>query len=124
MKARLIIAFLYLASIGVAEPAGTRNRIVRVVTISQADIQVSEANAVNETLERLDRASAFRPDIAALPELFSGAEPETVPGPITKRLARVGASRYLSPGRTDAGGSKGCRAARAKPHSPKDGTRA
>jgi predicted amidohydrolase len=66
-----------------AEPA--RNPIVRVVSVSQADLRRSP-DLLNETVERLDRAASFRPDIACLPEVFVD-DVETVPGPITARLA-------------------------------------
>jgi predicted amidohydrolase len=84
VKARLCILFLAAATLPAAERA--RNPIVRVVTVSQADLPRS-GHLLEDTLERLERAAAFRPDIAALPEVFVDAPPEAVPGPVTKRLA-------------------------------------
>lgn len=65
-----------------------RNRVVRVVTISQdglADGATEELLAA--TMNRLDQAASFRPDIACLPETFLRATAEPVPGPVTARLA-------------------------------------
>jgi predicted amidohydrolase len=62
-----------------------RNKIVRVVSVSQADLRPGP-QLMEETLERLERSASFRPDIACLPELFVDGEPETIPGPVTKRL--------------------------------------
>ena len=64
-----------------------RNRIARVVTVSQAGLRRDAHDLLERTLERLDQAASFRPDIACLPELFSGRDPELVPGPVTARLA-------------------------------------
>lgn len=63
-----------------------RDRIVRVVTISQEDLQFGTNDRMEPTLARLNRAASFHPDIACLPEVFSGHAPEHVPGPITERL--------------------------------------
>jgi predicted amidohydrolase len=38
-------------------------------------------------MDRLDQAASFRPDIAALPEVFVDGPPEAVPGPITEKLS-------------------------------------
>jgi beta-ureidopropionase len=66
-----------------------RNRIVRVVTVSQDSSTADTPKARLQTaLARLDRAASFRPDIACLPESFARGEPETVPGPTTERMAR------------------------------------
>ncbi len=70
-------------------PRGARNRLVRVVTISQDGIQAAPGKAMLEaTLARLEEAAGFQPDIACLPEVFTRAEPEAVPGPTTERVAR------------------------------------
>ncbi|MCC7340985.1 MAG: carbon-nitrogen hydrolase family protein [Bryobacterales bacterium] len=82
---KYLIPFLLLAALFGAEPAP--NRIVRVVAVSQDGLNRSNPAILDDTLERLERASAFRPDIAALPEVFVPGEPETVPGPVTRRLA-------------------------------------
>jgi len=66
-----------------------RNPIVRVVAVSQDGLQDKTGETIiAATLTRLDRAASFRPDIACLPEAFSRAAPETVPGPTTERLAK------------------------------------
>jgi len=64
-----------------------RNPIVRVVTVSQAELRRGNDDLLEDTMARLQQASAFRPDIACLPELFSRRAPESVPGPVTERLA-------------------------------------
>lgn len=65
-----------------------RNRLVRVVTVSQEGLSdVAGGAMVEATLARMDGAAAFRPDIVCLPEAFTRGEPETVPGPTTERLA-------------------------------------
>jgi beta-ureidopropionase len=64
-----------------------RNSIVRVVTVSQAELRGGNDDLLDETMSRLQQASAFRPDIACLPELFSRRAPESVPGPVTERLS-------------------------------------
>jgi predicted amidohydrolase len=64
-----------------------RNRIVRVVTVSQAELQYDSKDLMEATMERLNQAASFRPDIACLPELFSNGAPELVPGPVTGKLA-------------------------------------
>ncbi len=89
MKAPVWFVLVALASTADAEPGsgGSRNRIVRVVTVGQEGLAQSGENVLNDTIERLDRAASFRPDIAALPEVFVDGEPETVPGPVTRRLA-------------------------------------
>jgi predicted amidohydrolase len=77
---------LFAAAAALSAAGRARNPVVRVVTVSQADLRRSD-NLLEETMERLDRAAAFRPDIAALPEVFVDTPPEAVPGPVTKRLA-------------------------------------
>ena len=67
--------------------AGDRNRVVRVVSVSQADIDRSDPKMLDETMERLDRAASFRPDIAALPELAVEGLPEKVLEPAMARLS-------------------------------------
>ena len=64
-----------------------RDHLVRIVTVSQEGLDVEGNNLLEPTLELLDRAASFRPDIACLPEHFSGRTPQTVPGPVTDRLA-------------------------------------
>jgi predicted amidohydrolase len=86
-----LLAMACFSAIGVAAertPAVTRNRIVRVVTISQDQLGKTDANLMEATLKRLDEAATFAPDIACLPELFTRGPAESVPGPVTLRLAR------------------------------------
>src|SRR5438552_4113391 len=65
-----------------------RNRIVRVVTVTQDMLQGrSPDELVSSTLARLDQAASFHPDIACLPELFTRKAAEAVPGPTTERLS-------------------------------------
>ncbi|MHC4579965.1 MAG: carbon-nitrogen hydrolase family protein [Planctomycetota bacterium] len=88
-----LAAILSGASRAQTEPSSIqgqpRNAMVRVVTISQDGLQGRAGKKViDATLTRLERAASFRPDIACLPESFTNGEPETVPGPTTKRLSR------------------------------------
>jgi beta-ureidopropionase len=64
-----------------------RDGIVRVVTISQDGLEFGANDLLEPTMERLNRAASFHPDIACLPELFSNRAPEQVPGVVTQRLA-------------------------------------
>ena len=64
-----------------------RNPIVRVVTVTQAELPRGNDDLLEDTMSRLQQASAFRPDIACLPELFSRRPAESVPGPVTERLS-------------------------------------
>lgn len=71
-----------------AQRSASTNPLVRVVTISQAGLNAPAGAALlNATIERLDRAASFSPDIACLPETFTRADPEPVPGPTTERLS-------------------------------------
>ncbi len=66
-----------------------KDPIVHVATVTQDGIsRADEKTLVEETLERLDQAACRQPDIACLPEMFSGNTRETVPGPMTERLSR------------------------------------
>ncbi|MCC7338008.1 MAG: carbon-nitrogen hydrolase family protein [Pirellulaceae bacterium] len=67
--------------------AQARNRIVRVVTVSQDGLRPSADTLTVETMERLDLAASFRPDIACLPETFTLREPESLPGPTSELLS-------------------------------------
>jgi beta-ureidopropionase len=64
-----------------------RNHIARVATVSQALLSGSKGDLVEDTLERLEQAASFRPDIACLPEVFVPGITERVPGAVTRRLA-------------------------------------
>ena len=58
--------------------------LVRVVTVSQEKLSGKEV--VNQTLERLEAAASYKPDIACLPETFTRGAAEAVSGPTTERL--------------------------------------
>ncbi|MGH9844058.1 MAG: carbon-nitrogen hydrolase family protein [Blastocatellia bacterium] len=64
-----------------------RNRIVRVVTVSQDQLERESGDLLERTIARLNQAASFQPDIACLPELFSNRPPEPVPGPLSVRLS-------------------------------------
>jgi len=65
-----------------------RNRLVRVVTISQDGLSDKPGKPMlDATMTRLNRAVSFDPDIVCLPETFTRGEPEAVPGPTTDRLS-------------------------------------
>ena len=90
----ILVAAVFVPVIWAADVAKTmqparigRNPIVRVVTISQADLRHGNTDLLEDTMARLEQASAFQPDIACLPELFSRSAPESVPGPVTERLS-------------------------------------
>jgi predicted amidohydrolase len=81
-----------------------RDRVVRAVTISHYQIGYKRLEV---TIERLNQAAAFKPDIACLPETFTRGEPEAVPGPTTERLgtwAREHSCYVICPIRTTEGG--------------------
>jgi hypothetical protein len=72
-----------------AKVSTPRNKLVRVVTVSQEGLRDKPGKAMlNATMTRLDRAASFRPDIVCLPEAFTRDEPEMVPGPTTDQLAK------------------------------------
>jgi predicted amidohydrolase len=65
------------------------NRLVRVVTVSQDGMDEKPGKArLEATITRLNRAAAFQPDIACLPETFTRGKAEVVPGPTTNRLSK------------------------------------
>ena len=72
-------------ALGASQSSG--DRIVRVVTVSQDGLEFGSHDLLEPTMERLNRAASFHPDIACLPELFSNRAPEQVPGVVTERLA-------------------------------------
>jgi predicted amidohydrolase len=75
------------ADAGKPDPQTTRNRLVRVVTITQTELQRESSDLLDETMGRLNQAASFQPDIACLPELFPNRPAEPVPGPVTEQLA-------------------------------------
>ena len=65
------------------------NCLVRVVTISQDGLNEKTGKPrLDATMTRLNRAAAFQPDIACLPETLTKGKPEDVPGPTTNRLSK------------------------------------
>ncbi|MCP5116825.1 MAG: carbon-nitrogen hydrolase family protein [bacterium] len=72
---------------GQAEPP-PRNPIVRVVTVGQAGLGGKGQELFEDTLERLERAASYRPDIACLPELALRDIEEPALGPVRERLAK------------------------------------
>src|SRR5262245_60848197 len=85
-----LIVFAAVAETGHCQdnaPVQPRNRLVRVVTVSQHGLRATDESLVDDTFERLDRAGSYRPDIACLPETFTEGEPETVPGPTSERIS-------------------------------------
>ena len=71
-----------------------KDRAVKVATVTQDYLGAeSREERIEGTLKRLEFASACRPDIACLPEIFSGGPAETVPGPMTERLSQWARSK-------------------------------
>ncbi len=81
------VIFSCVGTAGAGPNPAVRNHLVRVVTVSQEGLDVEGNNLLEPTLELLNRAASFHPDIVCLPEHFSGRTPQTVPGPVTDRLA-------------------------------------
>ena len=73
-RLRLWLVVLTVAAAS-ASDTKPRNRIVRVVSVSQADLSPG-TQLLEQTLERLELSASFRPDIACLPETFTEGEPE------------------------------------------------
>ena len=114
MHRLLVFAGIY-AAIGAASVAAqdrkpARNQLVRVVTVGTDRLSPGDKGGVLEgTLERLDQAASFQPDIVCLPELFTRSAAEPAPGPTTDRLGAwarkhssyvIAGIRLLSGGRT------------------------
>ena len=70
-----------------AANGGSSEKIVRVVTVSQAQLQREANDLLDSTMAILNHSASFQPDIACLPEMFTNRPAETVPGPVTERLA-------------------------------------
>jgi len=74
---------------GVAKLSAKPNTFPRVVTISQDGLQKTTGSERFEaTMTRLEQAGSFHPDIACLPETFTLAKAESIPGPTTNRLSK------------------------------------
>ena len=70
-----------------APVARPRNPPVRVVSISQDRLDRGTPALLEETLDRMEQAMSFRPDIVCLPEHFADQAPEAVPGgTVTERI--------------------------------------
>jgi len=66
-----------------------KDRAVQVATVTQDYLrELPREEMVSETLDRLGAAACCQPDIVCLPELFTDADPEIVPGPMTERLSQ------------------------------------
>ncbi len=114
MKTR---AFLFPTLLAFLIPASNRNTDAkergpnptpRVVTVSQEGLSRYQGEDLLEpTLERLNQAVSFHPDIVCLPEVFSNRDAESVPGPVTDKLAawaRANSSYVIFGLRTKKGG--------------------
>ena len=65
------------------------NCLVRIVTVSQDGLDEKPGKPrLDATMTRLNRAAAFQPDIACLPETLTKGKPEDVPGATTNRLSK------------------------------------
>jgi beta-ureidopropionase len=81
----LILTGIYAGAARAEERRSLRNQLVRVVTISTDRLE-GKGGVLEGTMERLNQAASFQPDIACLPEIFTRSTAEAVPGPITARL--------------------------------------
>lgn len=94
----VMIAWLAAGAAGLtAEGAAAslpRNPLVRVVTISQGRLDRVTPTLLEETLERMDEALSFQPDMVCLPEHFSEQAPEEVPGGLVTERIREWARKH------------------------------
>lgn len=90
-KTQFLLTILMALSVSASERADgrkvSRNPMVRVVTLSQAELRHGNDDLLEDTISRLNQAAVFHPDIACLPEVFPRRAAEPVPGPVTRRLA-------------------------------------
>ena len=85
----LLSQSIIFTSQSTAAPTHKPNKIPRIVTITQEGLQSRSGSELLEaTMNRLEQAASFQPDIACLPETFTQAAPETIPGPTTRRLSK------------------------------------
>ncbi len=71
------------------QPQPQPNPLVRVVTVSQDGLNGKIGKSrLDATITLLNRAAAFQPDIACLPETLTRGKVEVVPGPTTNRLSK------------------------------------
>lgn len=94
--------------LGAQERRPARNHLVRVVTVGTDRLSPNDKGGLLEgTMQRLEQAASFQPDIVCLPELFARSAPEPVPGPTTERLggwARKHSSYVVAGIKTQSGG--------------------
>jgi predicted amidohydrolase len=88
----LILTILWAACTwSAAAEDSSPNKIVRVVTISEALLRHSD-DLLDQAMARLDQAAEFQPDIVCLPELFTALSidgpAEPIPGPTSDRLTK------------------------------------
>jgi len=79
-----------LAPAARANPSPSRNRIVRLVTVSRDMLQADEW--ISDTLAGPDHAAAFHPDVACLPGLSTHQAPAAVQRPNTEGLGNRAAA--------------------------------
>jgi beta-ureidopropionase len=85
----LMQALLLTAPARAEDRRTAKNPLVRVVTISTDRLTANSGGGLLEgTMERLNQAASFQPDIACLPELFARSAAEPVPGPTTSRVGK------------------------------------
>ena len=65
----------------------TPGRVIKVVSISQLDMDRWDKETLHWTMQRADETASLKPDIVCLPECCPGHEPEDVPGPTIERVA-------------------------------------
>ena len=94
MKAVLLAAVCFPALWAAEEPAA-RNRIVRVVTVSQDQLGKTSTNLIEATMKRLNEAASFRPDIACLPELFPARPGRSRSRTGHRAAVKVGAGEFV-----------------------------
>jgi len=88
----LVLASVFLLKLTKGSTASgasdlSNSAVARVVTVSQDGLDRKSNDLLEPTMSRLDAAGSFHPDIACLPEVFSNRAPESVPGPVTEKLA-------------------------------------
>ncbi len=91
-----MIAGVGVPSVAADAPQHARNRLVRVVTVSQDALSTAAGEQrLNATLARLDQASGFEADIVCLPENVTLGAAEAVAGRTAKRVGEWAAPAQL-----------------------------
>jgi len=94
LLATVLVAFGLFPHLAPAQDAApsdkvARNRLLRVVTVSQAGLEMKPGRAMlDQTLQRLEGAAAFRPDIVCLPERFTYEDSPTAAQAAVEPIAR------------------------------------